>query len=373
MDYYEVLGVTRSASQEDIKKAFHKLAHKYHPDKGGDEKKFKEINEAYQVLSDAQKRAQYDQFGRVFDQGQPGGGAGGAPFGSWAWGNKPQGDVEFDFGDLGDIFEDFFGGGSPFGGARRSTRKDTKKGKDIQIDIEIALEQTLKSFVEKIDLSKYVVCQRCQGNGAEPDTKVKECFSCRGIGQVQQVKKTILGSYTTLATCPECKGEGTIPEKPCNVCKGEGRVKATETIEIHIPAGIDSNQVIKVDGKGEAGRKGAKPGNLFVRIFVKHDPRAGTPVFERRGDDLFTQTEIGFPQAALGDKVEIKSLEGTNLSIEVPAGTESGKVLRISGKGIPHFNGFGRGNLYVELKVKTPKKLTREQKKLLEQLKNEGL
>ncbi len=363
MDYYEVLGVTKTASEEEIKKAFHKLAHKYHPDKGGDEKKFKEINEAYQVLSDKTKRAQYDQYGRVFDQGQPGGDQG---F-NWAWGNRPQGEnIEFDFGDIGDIFEDFFGGG--FGGGMRAAKKDSRKGKDVQVDIEIPLERTLKESVEKINLTKYVVCHRCQGAGAEAGSKIKECFSCRGTGQVQQVKKTILGSYTTLATCPECKGEGTIPEKPCNVCKGEGRIKGQETIELRIPAGIDTNQVIRVDGKGEAGKKGAKSGNLFARIFVKQHP-----VFERKGDDLFTEAEINFSQAALGDEIEIKSLEGTNILLEAPAGTESGKVLRISGKGIPHFGGYGRGNLYVELVVKTPKKLTKEQKKLLEELKKEGL
>ena len=368
MDYYEILGVTKSATQEDIKKAFHKLAHKYHPDKGGDEKKFKEINEAYQVLSDKQKRAQYDQFGRVFENGQQ---PGANPFDgqgfNWAWGNRPQGeDAEFEFDNIGDIFEEFFGGG--FGGARRTNKKNARRGKDIQVDLEINLERTLKDSVEKINLTKQVVCNRCNGNGAEPGTKVKECFSCRGTGQVQQVKKTVFGSYTTLATCPECKGEGTIPEKPCNVCKGEGRLKGTETIEVKIPAGIDANQIIRVEGKGEAGKKGAAAGNLFVRIFVKQHS-----VFERRGDDLFAESEINFSQAALGDEIEIKSLEGTNILLQVPAGTESGKVLRISGKGIPHFNGYGRGNLYVELKIKTPKKLTREQKKLLEELRREGL
>jgi molecular chaperone DnaJ len=368
MDYYEILGVTKSASQDEIKKAFHKLAHKYHPDKGGDEKKFKEINEAYQVLSDAQKRAQYDQYGRVFDGADGFSGQGGPASGwNWAWGNRPQGeDAEFDFGDVGDIFEEFFGGG--FSGGRRAAKKDIRKGKDIQVDIELTLEKTLKEFVEKINLAKQITCHRCSGSGAEPGTKVKECFSCRGTGQVQQVKKTIFGSYTTLATCPECKGEGTIPEKPCNVCRGEGRTKGQETIEINIPAGIDTNQVIKVEGKGEAGKKGAKAGNLFVRIFVKKHS-----MFERRGDDLFSQVEVNFSQAALGDKTEIKSLEGTNLLVEVPAGTESGKVLRISGKGIPHFNGYGRGNLYIELKVKTPKKLSRKQKELFDKLREEGL
>jgi len=357
MDYYELLGVAKTASQDEIKKAFHKLAHKYHPDKGGDEKKFKEINEAYQVLSDTSKRAQYDQYGRVFDQG-------GAPGGEqgWAWGSRPQGDVEFDMGDLGDIFEQFFGGG------RKQSKKDPRKGKDIQVDIELPLEKVLKETVEKITISKQVTCNRCQGTGAEPNTKIKECFSCRGAGQVQQVQKTVFGSYTTLATCPECKGEGTIPEKPCNVCHGEGRTKGTETIEIRVPEGIDSNQVIRVDGKGEAGKKAGKAGNLFARIYIKKHP-----VFERRADDLFTHVEINFSQAALGDEIEMKSLEGTNLLVEVPAGTETGKVLRISGKGIPHFGGYGRGNLYIEFKVKTPKKLSRKQKELFDKLKEEGL
>lgn len=370
MDYYEILGVQKTATQDEIKKAFHKLAHKHHPDKGGEEKKFKEINEAYQVLSDKEKRAQYDQYGRVFDQNGAGPDMSGF---NWAWGNPSTGSgqdgVEFDLGDIGDVFEQFFGGG----GARRSTKKDARKGKDIQVDIEIALERTLKDSVEKINLAKQVVCHRCQGAGAEPGSKVKECFSCRGTGQVQQVKKTVFGSYTTLATCPECKGEGTIPEKPCNVCKGEGRIKGQETIEINIPAGIDANQVIRIDGKGEAGKKGAKPGNLFARIFIKQHP-----VFERRGDDLFSQAEISFSQVALGDEIEIKSLEGTNILLEVPAGTESGKVLRISGKGIPHFAGTswgnsGRGNMYIELKVKTPKKLSRKQKEIFDELKKEGL
>jgi len=371
MDYYEILGVAKTATQEEIKKAFHRLAHKYHPDKGGDEKKFKEINEAYQVLSDATKRAQYDQFGKVFE-----GGAGTGSSGwNWSWGNPFSGD-EFsayggpaegwDFGDINDVFEEFFGGG--FGGGRRTGRKDVKKGKDIQVDIEIGLERTLKESVEKINLAKQVVCHRCQGTGAEPGSKIKECFSCRGTGQVQKVKKTIFGSYTTVATCPECKGEGTTPERPCNVCKGEGRTKGQETIEVHIPAGIDTNQVIKVEGRGEAGKKGGKPGNLFVRILVKKHP-----LFERRGDDLFTRAEISFSQAVLGDEIELKTLEGTNILLQVPQGMESGKVLRISGKGVPHFSGYGRGNMYVELRIKTPKKLTKEQKKLLEELRKQGL
>lgn len=362
MDYYQVLGVTKSASEDEIKKAFHKLAHKYHPDKGGDEKKFKEINEAYQVLSNKEKRNQYDQFGRVFDGGMPGGNQGQGFDFNWAWGNQNQ-NQEFDFGDLSDVFEDFLG----FGG-RRTTRKDNKKGKDIQVDIEIPLERTLKETVEKINLAKTVVCHRCKGNGAEPGTKIKECFSCRGTGQVQQVKKTFLGSYTTVTVCPSCQGEGTSPEKPCNVCRGQGRIKGEETIDVFIPAGIDTNQVIKIEGKGEAGKKGGKTGNLYVRIFVKKHN-----IFERREDDLYTLVQIGFSQAAMGDEIEVSTLEGTKILLNIPAGTESEKVFKISGKGIPHFGGYGRGNLYVELKIKTPKKLSRKQKELLEQLKKEGL
>ena len=360
MDYYEVLGVTKNASQDEIKKAFHKLAHKYHPDKGGDEKKFKELNEAYQVLSNTEKRSQYDQFGKVFEGGAPGENQGQGFDFNWAWGNQNQ---DFDLGDLSDVFENFLG----FGG-KRTTKKDIKKGRDIQVDIEISLEQTLKETVEKINLAKTVTCHRCHGNGAEPGTKIKECFSCRGTGQVQQVKKTFLGSYTTVTVCPSCQGEGTSPEKACNVCKGQGRTKGEETIDVLIPAGIDTNQVIKIEEKGEAGKKGGKAGNLYVRIFVKKHH-----IFERKGDDLYTLVQIGFPQAAIGDEIEVLTLENTKILLDIPAGTESGKVFKISGKGIPHFGGYGKGNLYVELKVKTPKKLSRKQKELLEELKKEGL
>jgi len=361
-DYYQILGVSRSASAEDIKKAYYKLAHKHHPDKsGGDEKKFKEINEAYQILSDKEKRGQYDRFGRAFE----GGGAAG-PEGfdfQWAWG-RPGANVEFDFGDLGDVVEEMFG----FGGGPRTRKKDVRKGKDIELGLEIPLEDTLKGKEREISLEKYITCSRCQGTGAEPGTKTNECFSCRGTGEVQQIKRTFLGSFTRFATCPECKGEGKRPDKPCNVCKGEGRVRDEEKIRIFIPAGIDTNQVIKVEGRGEAGRKGGKSGDLYVRIFVK-----AHPVFKRKADDLYISLPISFSQAALGDEVETPTLESTKILLKVPEGAESGKILRISGKGIPHFSGYGRGDLYVELIVKTPKKLTKKQKELLEKLKEEGI
>jgi molecular chaperone DnaJ len=358
-DYYQILGVSKDAPEEEIRKAFHKLAHKYHPDKGGDEKKFKEINEAYQTLSNKEKRVQYDRFGRTFEGAE----APGFDF-QWAWG-RPSGDIGFDFedfGDLGEMMEEMFGFGAP----RR--KRDIKKGKDIQIDIEIPLEDTLRGKDKDISLRKYIVCSRCQGTGAEPGTPVKECFSCRGTGEVQQIKRTFFGSFTRSAACPECKGEGTRPEKFCNVCHGEGRVQAEETFKIFIPAGVDSNQVIKVEGRGDAGRRGGKSGDLYVRIFVKSHP-----VFKRKGDDLYISVPITFSKAALGDEIEIPTLEGKKILLKVPAGTESGKILRISDKGIPRFSGYGRGNLYVELIVKTPKKLTKKQKELLERLREEGI
>ena len=359
-DYYQVLGIPNEASQDEIKKAYYKLAHKHHPDKGGDEKKFKEINEAYQVLSDKEKRSQYDRFGRTFE----GAAEPGSDF-QWAWG-RPETDFEdafrTDFGDLGDIVEEIFGFGAP------KRRKDIKRGKDIEVGIEISLEDVLRGKEKEIFLNKQVACSRCSGSGAEPGTKINECFSCRGTGEVQQVKRTFLGSFTRYTTCPECGGEGKRPEKPCNVCKGEGRVKDEEKIKIFIPAGVDTNQVIKVEGKGEAGKRGAKPGDLYVRIFVKSHP-----VFQRKGDDLYIGLQISFSQAALGDEIETQILDGSKILLKVPEGTESGKVLRISGKGITHFSGYGRGNLYVDLVVKTPKRLTKKQKELLEQLKKEGI
>ena len=361
-DYYKILGVSESASQEEIRKAYYQLAHKYHPDKsGGDEKKFKEVSEAYQVLSDNDKKSQYDQFGQVFD------GAGNAGFDpsqfNWAWGKGSQGmDFEFDFGNLGEVMEEFFN----FGGPRRKT--DFKSGSDIRVDLEIPLEEVFQNQKKGIVLEKKVVCSRCNGSGAEPGTKIKECFSCRGAGRVQEIRKTILGSYTRSAVCPECKGEGNVPEKTCNVCKGEGRLVNKEKIELVIPAGVDSNQIIKMEGKGNAGRRGGKPGDLYVRIFVKNHP-----VFERKGDDLLVEVPISFSQAVLGDRVEFDTLDKKKLSLKIPVGTESGDVLRISNNGLPHFGNRGRGHLYAELIVKTPKRLTKNQKELLKKLKEEGL
>ncbi len=367
-DYYKILGVSKNASEEEIRRAFHKLAHQHHPDKeGGDEKRFKEINEAYQVLSNKEKRAQYDQFGQTFEGAQGAGGFGGFNQGfdfSSMWGRGGEEGTEFEFEDLGDIFEQFFGGGFQ----TRGRKGDRRRGKDLEVNLEIPLEDALTNREKEITIEKLIKCDRCQGSGAEPGSKVKECSTCRGIGEVQQIQRTIFGSFTRATVCPVCKGEGTMPDKFCNVCKGEGRIKAEDKIKIFIPAGVDSNQVIKVEGRGEAGKRGGKSGDLYVKIFVrKHS------VFERRGDDLYKKVFISITQAVLGDEAEIPTLEGKSILLKVPAGTESGKILRISEKGIPHFSGYGRGNMYVELVVKIPKKLTKQQKELLEKLKEEGI
>lgn len=351
-DYYKILGVSKDSSQEEIKKAYYKLAHKFHPDKGGgDEEKFKEVNEAYQILGNKDKRAQYDRFGTTGTQG----------FGSFQNTNFNWEDFA-GFEGIEDIF-DMFGGG--FG---RHKEEDLRRGSDLEMILEIPLESVLKEQKKEIKVSKMVKCSRCDGLGAEPGSKVKECFTCRGRGKVQQIKKTIFGTFTQYTICPECGGEGTKPEKPCNVCHGQGRIKKEDIINLEIPAGVDNNQVIKVKGKGDAGKRGGKPGDLYVRISIK--PHS---LFKRKGDDIYLKRNLVFSQAVLGDKISIPTLEGKDIIMKVPQGIESGKTLKISGKGIPHFQGMGRGDMYVQLNIDTPQKLTRKQKELLEELRKEGL
>lgn len=362
-DYYKILGVPRDASEEEIKRAYRRLAHKYHPDKGGDEKKFKEINEAYQVLSDKKKREQYDKYGRVFEGNVPPGyeyDFGGQRFQDFNWDDFKEA-FSFGFGDLEDLVEEFFG---------RKTRpkKDLRRGEDVHINLEIPLEKVLSDFSEDIEIPKMVKCPRCGGTGAEPGSSLKECPICRGTGQVQQIKRTMFGTITRYVVCPHCHGEGYIPEKKCNVCHGEGRIKKKEKIKINIPAGVDTDQVLKFPGLGNAGRKGGKPGDLYLRIKIKKHP-----LFERKGDDLYTEKEIPFTLAALGGETEIKTLDKKTIILKIPSGTESGELFRIKGKGIPHFQGYGRGDLYVKIKVKIPKRLTKEQKELLKKLKEKGL
>jgi molecular chaperone DnaJ len=356
-DYYEILGVPKTSTQDEIKKAYYKLAHKYHPDKGeGDESKFKEINEAYQVLGNKDKRAQYDRFGTSFNNAQSG-------FNGFNNANINWEDFA-GFDNLEDIF-DIFGGG--FGGFKQK-EEDLRRGSDLEMILEIPLESVLKDQKKEINIPKMTKCSRCDGTGAEPGTNVKECFTCRGKGRVQQFKKTILGTFTQYTVCPECGGEGVKPEKPCNVCNGEGRIKKEETISVDIPAGVDNNQIIKVKGKGDAGKRGGKAGDLYIRIIIKPNP-----IFKRKGDDVYIKTAITFSQAVLGDKISIPSLEGKDIIMKIPQGIDSGKIMKISGKGVPHFRGFGRGDMYVQVNINTPQKLTKKQKNILEELKREGL
>ena len=358
-DYYQILGVSRDASPEEIKKAYRKLAHKYHPDKGGDEKKFKEINEAYQVLSNKERRAQYDRFGRVFEGGEEKGFAQGFEEGFWERAREEG--FGFDSFELEDLFESFFGWG-------KRRKRDRLRGEDIELELEIDLKDTLSGVKRKFGLFKQVTCPRCQGSGGEPGYSVKECFSCRGTGEVQEIKRTFFGTITRYVVCPECKGEGKIPEKLCNVCQGEGRIENREEIEIYLPPGVDSGQTLKFKGKGNAGRRGGKSGDLYLKILVRPHH-----LFKRRGDDLYLKVAIPFSLAVLGGEIEIPTLEGKKILLKIPGGTQSGKILRISKKGIPHFSGWGKGDIYVELMIKTPKKLTKTQKEILERLKKEGL
>ncbi len=363
-DYYEILGVSKSATDDEIKKAYRKLAHKYHPDKsGGDEAKFKEVNEAYQVLSDKSKRSQYDQFGSTFNQ-QGFGGAGGQGFSGFDFGDMFSGqgfsNGSFEGGGFEDIFSSIFGGSS----GRNSRRQ--RKGRDIQVDIEITFEEMVSGTEKTINLYKGVVCDNCQGTGGEPGAEIKTCPTCKGSGKVQKISRSFLGNFSQITECSECKGEGRIFEKKCKKCGGDGRVKEDTVIKVKIPAGIESGQTISYQGEGEAGEFGAVPGDLYVGIHtIPHHE------FIRKGLDIFSSVEISFSMAALGGEVEINTISG-KLMLKIPSGTQSGEIFRIKEKGVPVLNGRGRGNHMVEVIVRTPKKLSREQKRLLEELKNSG-
>jgi molecular chaperone DnaJ len=362
-DLYGVLGVPKGASDDEIKKAYRKLAHKHHPDKpGGDEAKFKEINEAYQVLSDKSKRSQYDQFGQTFNQGQ--GGGAGAGFGGFDFSGFQGfgGGQNFDFGGGGfeDIFSDIFGGGSSH--SRRRSR-----GQDIQVDVEISFSEMVKGAEKEIRLYKSVVCDRCSGSGNEPRTGMKTCPTCGGSGQVQKTARSFFGTFSQVVECSECSGAGEVPEKKCAKCSGNGRVKEEENIAINIPAGIQDGQTISVGEQGEAGGRGSIPGDLYVTVHI-----AAHKKFERKGQDILSTEQIPFSTAVLGGKIEIETIEG-NLVLKIPAGTKSGEVFRIKEKGVPVLQGRGRGNQLVKIIINTPKNLSREQKDLIEKLKNQGI
>jgi len=358
-DYYQILGVSKTATQPEIKKAYYKLAHKHHPNKGGDEAKMKEINEAYSVLGKEEKRKQYDQFGSTFEQARSQGGFGGfegfrdfSDFAEAFRSNNGANGQSFSF-DLGDIFGDLFGGG----GSR--TRQTKFQGADIEAELTIDFQDAAFGTEKDLKLNKDIVCQKCKGDGAEPGSKILTCSTCQGTGQVV---KTIGFGIGFPSVCPDCQGSGKKVEKECKQCHGRGTIKETESIKVKIPAGIDNGQSIRLAGKGQAGVKGSPAGDLYLRIRVLPDPR-----FHRQGFDIKTKAEISFTQAALGDKVEIQTIDG-KVKLKIPEGTQSGKVFSIKGKGIPHLQSKGRGDQLVEVIVKTPKNLSRKQKELFKDL-----
>ncbi len=352
-DYYEILGVAKDASDDDIKRAFRKLAHRHHPDKnGGDAEKFKEINQAYQVLSDKQKRAQYDQFGSAFEgagAGGPGGGFGGFDFANFGGGGAQQ----FDFGDLGDIFGGVFG-------SRARRRQGPISGDDIEMTATLDFMEAVRGTQKQLRIFKRMNCTHCHGNGAEPGTPIVTCTECEGRGQIRTVRQTILGAFQQVTTCPKCRGEGKSAQKPCGQCGGDGRVRDYDTFTVKIPAGIDDGQTIQLDGRGEAGEKGGSAGDLYLRIQVKEHK-----IFKRDGYDVLSKVPISFRQAALGDKIQVPGLEGEEI-FKIPAGTQTGTVFKLRGKGIAHLNSNRRGDQLVEVVVTTPTKLSREQKRALE-------
>jgi len=362
-DLYEILGVSKSASQEEIKKAYRKLAHQYHPDKStGDEAKFKEVNQAHQVLGNPEKRRQYDQFGSSFGQAGAGPGgmnwndfsraSGGGPFGG-------QQNVEFDMGDLGDVFGDLFGFG---GGARRRSRQQQSRGNDIQSEMTIEFKEAVFGTEKMFELYKNVVCKQCSGNGAEPGTKIENCATCGGQGRVEKPVQTALGTFRTAVTCTECQGEGKKILTKCKKCRGEGRVKESEKVKVKIPEGISDGDTIRLAGKGEAGVQGAGIGDLYITLRITPDAN-----FKREGDDILSFFEISYSQAALGTKIPVKTVDG-EVMLKIPAGMPSGKVFSLKEKGVPHLRSRGRGDQLVTVNVKIPSKLSRKQKKLLEEL-----
>jgi len=350
-DYYEVLGIDRNASDEDIKKAYRKLAKKYHPDVNPGNKeaeaKFKEINEAYEVLSDPQKKAQYDRFGHAGMD--PNGGFGG--FGGFG---------DFDFGGIGDIFETFFGGGG-FGGRSARSRNGPQKGADLRYSMEISFEEAAFGVEKEIKVSRMENCKTCGGTGSKPGTSPATCKHCNGTGQVQYRQSTPFGQFVNIKTCDVCHGEGKIIVNPCVSCNGKGKVRNTVKVKMKIPAGIDDGQTISLRGEGEPGIRGGPTGDLFITIKVRPHP-----LFKRQGNDVLCDIPITFVQAALGAEIEVPTLDG-KVKYNVPEGTQTGSVFRLRGKGIPYLRGTGRGDQYVKVNVEVPKKLNEKQKELLRQ------
>ena len=342
-DYYEVLGLQKGASEDEIKRDFRKLAIKYHPDKNQGnteaEAKFKEINEAYQVLSDPEKKARYDQFGSAdFD---------GSGFGAGGFGG-------FDFNDMGgfgDIFESFFGGG----GSSSRRRNGPVKGADLEYTINLTFEEAVFGVEKEITINRSENCEECHGSGAKPGTSPKTCPTCNGSGQVRVQRQTPLGNFVTTSTCDRCGGRGTVVEEPCHSCAGKGKVRKSRKINVKIPAGVDTGNVLPLRGQGEHGANGGPPGDIYVRINVARSSK-----FDRRGHDIYIDTHISMSRAALGCEITVPTVDG-DVKYTVPAGTQSGTLFRLKGKGVPRVNGSGRGDQYVKVVVEIPKNLNEKQ------------
>ena len=342
-DYYEILGVPRNASEEEIKRAFRKLAFQYHPDHNKDpgaEDKFKEINEAYQVLSDPEKRSSYDRYGRVVTRG---------------------GFPDFGFGGLGDIFESFFGGfgETPFG---RTAQRAPQKGDSLQSHLILSFEEAVFGCKKEVEIQRIEICSLCHGIGSQPGTSPQTCPDCRGTGQERRVQQSIFGRFTHVTTCPHCGGSGTVITNPCPQCRGKGRTKAKRKLTVDIPAGVDDGAEMLLDGEGDAGLYGGVPGDLYITLSVKPHK-----LFRREGADIFYELPINFAQAALGDEIDVPSLDG-KVSLNIPPGAQNGKVFRLKGKGIPYVNNKGKGDMLIKIQIVTPQHLDKNQRLLFEEL-----
>ncbi|HTE84523.1 MAG TPA: molecular chaperone DnaJ [Dehalococcoidia bacterium] len=342
-DFYETLGVARTASADDIKRAFRRLAMEFHPDRNqqpGAEARFKAINEAYEVLSDPDKRAAYDRFGIAGLNGM-------GERGFEGFGN---------FGGFGDIFDAFFGG------TATRNRRTAQRGRDLHDEVTISFEQAAVGTETEIEIARLENCAICGGRGSEPGSQPDKCPACNGAGEVRRVQQSIFGQFVNVATCERCRGEGRIVTRPCTSCRGSGRERKQRKLVIKIPPGVDSGSQMRLSGEGEAGLNGGGPGNLYITIDVQ-----AHAFFQREGDDLIYDLPLNYVQAALGDEVEIPSLEG-RMALKIPAGTQSGRVFQLREKGMPHLRGGGRGDELVRVRVITPTTLTKEQRKLFEQL-----
>lgn len=356
-DYYKTLGVEKGASKDDIKKAFRKLAHQYHPDKkGGDEAKFKEVNEAYSVLSDDSKRSQYDRFGSAGQQGgfnSGGQGFGGFDFSDFAsnFGGFQGGNVEF---DLGDVFGDIFGGG-----------QRTNRGRDISIDVQITFKESIFGTERKVMLSKVNSCATCSGSGAKPGTELVNCTTCNGKGKIHETKRSILGSFTSVRSCDVCHGKGKMPKDKCSTCHGQGVFKQNQEVHVRIPSGIDNGEMIRMTGQGEAVAAG-QPGDLYVKVHVITDTR-----FKKEGTNLSTVLPLKLSDALLGGDHDIETLDGA-ITVTVPPATSLHEVLRVKGKGVPT-SVKTRGDLMIRIEIELPKKISKKAAELIKELKKEGV